>query len=84
MFALVRFVFLFLLLVVAGCVLLYPRAHEEEEFLQIGVVGFDREVRRYLFHSYFTEIESNGSQILVRSECGDESVGEEIVSAEVI
>ena len=44
-------------------------------------MGFDREVRRYLFHSYFTEIESNGSQILVRSEYGDEKVGEEIVSA---
>ena len=54
----------------------------EEEFLQIGVVGFDREVRRYLFHSYFTEIESNGSQILVRGEYGDEKVGEEIKSEE--
>ena len=25
------------------------------------VVGCDREVRRYLFHSYFTEIEFDGS-----------------------
>ena len=31
-------------------------------------VGCDREVRRYNFHSYFAEIESNGSQILVRGE----------------
>ena len=45
-------------------------------------VEFDREVRRYLFHSYFTEIESNGSQILVRGEYGDEKVGEEIKSEE--
>ena len=68
-----------------GCCSLLREREEEKEgefFLQIGVVGFDREVRRYLFHSYFTEIESNGSQILVRSEYGDEKVGEEIVSEE--
>ena len=37
-------------------------------------VGCDREVRRYLFHTYSSEIESNGSQILVWSEYGDEKV----------
>ena len=37
-------------------------------------VGFDREVRRYLFHAYSSEIESNGCEILVWSEYGDEKV----------
>ena len=65
------------------CSLLREREEEKEgEFFLLGVVGFDREVRRYLFHSYFTEIESNGSQILVRGEYGDEKVGEEIISEE--
>ena len=49
-------------------------------FFSVLFVGGDREVRRYLFHSRASEIESNGSQILVRSEYGDEKVGEEIVS----
>ena len=35
-------------------------------------------MRRYLFHNaYFPETEWNGSQILARSEYGDEKVGEE-------
>jgi hypothetical protein len=33
-----------------------------------------------LFHAYFAEIESNGSQILIRGEYGDEKVDEEIIS----
>ena len=37
-------------------------------------VGYDREKRRYNFHSYFAEIESNWYQILVRGEYGDEKV----------
>jgi hypothetical protein len=49
-------------------------------FFSVFFVGGDREVRRYLFHAYFAEIESNGSQILIRGEYGDEKVGEEIVS----
>jgi hypothetical protein len=31
----------------------------EKEGKRCFVVGFDREERRYNFHSYFTEIESN-------------------------
>ena len=54
----------------------------EQLFFSVFFVGCDREVRRYLFHSYFTEIEWNGSQILVWSEWWNESVGEEIISQE--
>ena len=38
------------------------------------VVGFDREVRRYLFRSHSSEIECDGFEILVRCEYGDEKV----------
>jgi len=37
-------------------------------------VGGDREVRRYLFPTYSSEIEWNGCEILARSEYGDEKV----------
>jgi len=37
-------------------------------------VGGDREVRRYLFPTYSSEIEWNGCEILVRGEYGDEKV----------
>ena len=37
-------------------------------------VGCDREVRRYLFQTYPSETESNGCEILVRSEYGDEEI----------
>ena len=37
-------------------------------------MGFGREVRRYLFHTYPSEIESNGFEILVRGEYGNEKV----------
>ena len=53
------------------------KADRGEKFVEL-----DREVRRYLFHAYFAEIESNGSQILIRGEYGDEKVDEEIVSRE--
>ena len=43
-------------------------------------VEFDREVRRYLFHTCASEIECDCSQILVRGEYGDEKVDKEIVS----
>ena len=59
---------------------LFRDGGEEHSFFSVFFVGGDREVRRYLFHSYLAEIESNGSQILVRSEYGDEKVGEEIIS----
>ena len=36
---------------------------------------FGREVRRYLFHTYSSEIECERFEILVRSEYGDEEVG---------
>ena len=40
------------------CSLLREREEEKEgEFFLLGVVGFDREVRRYLFHSCASEIE---------------------------
>ena len=43
-------------------------------------MGRGREVGRYLFPTHSSEFESNGSQILVRGEYGDEKVGEEIIS----
>ena len=43
-------------------------------------MGRGREVGRYLFPTHSSEFESNGSQILVRGEYGDEKVYKEIVS----
>ena len=43
-------------------------------------VGFDCEVRRYLFQTHSSEIEFDGFEILVRSEYGDEKVDQEIIS----
>ena len=43
-------------------------------------MGRGREVGRYLFPTHSSEFESNGSQILVRGEYGDEKVDKEIVS----
>jgi hypothetical protein len=40
----------------------------EHSFCSVFFVGRDREVRRYLFHTYHSEIESNGSQILGQTE----------------
>jgi hypothetical protein len=42
----------------------------EERFF----VGFDREERRYLFHTHSSEIEFDRCEILVRREYGNEKV----------
>jgi hypothetical protein len=44
------------------------RAEKTERGERFFFVGFGHEVRRYLFHSYFAEIECDGFEILVRSE----------------
>jgi hypothetical protein len=38
---------------------LFRDGREEQLFFSVFFVGGDREVRRYLFHSYLAEIESN-------------------------
>ena len=45
-------------------------------------MGFDCEVRRYLFQTHSSEIEFDGFEILVRGEWRNEKVGEEILSRE--
>jgi hypothetical protein len=55
---------------------------EEEGWAERFFVGFDREVRRCVFHAHSSEIEFDGFEILVRGEWRNEKVGEEILSRE--
>ena len=49
-------------------------SEEEEGWWERFFVGFGREERRYKFDAHRSEIESNGCEILLWSEYGDEKV----------
>ena len=86
MFALVRFVFLFLLLVVAGGVVLYSasaRRKKRESFSSKSVL-WDLIVKcdDICFTHILPRLNRTDLKFLYGGEYGDEKVGEEIISAE--
>ena len=73
----IHFLFFFFLFETLGCLnedLRDQKTNGGRERFFVVVVGCGREVRRYLFQTHSSEIESNGCEILVRSEYGDEKV----------